>query len=306
MRRADERNAGMRRPTFIIIGAGRCGTTTLHAWLGQHPDVLVSRPKETDFFDRAYAKGLDAYWHDHFSHWSGQPAAGEATPAYLRLPYVARRIHRDLPDVRLIASLRNPVERAYSSWWLDHARGFDDRPFEVAVLDELKAPPTLLAGPDAERIHLASRLGRRHGRPDISAYLYTGLYAEHLRVYLDLFPRDRINILLLEDVMADPASTIARIWSFLGVDPEAGRLDAIPRNVARGALTARLYRTPVLRSLAWRVFRGPGARIERALDRLRARPHMSAATRQLLVDHFRDHNRSLERILGRDLSHWDR
>jgi hypothetical protein len=51
----------MRRPSFLILGARRCGTTTLHSWVGQHPDVLVSRPKETDFFDRAYAKGLDAY-----------------------------------------------------------------------------------------------------------------------------------------------------------------------------------------------------------------------------------------------------
>lgn len=296
----------MRRPRFLVIGAGRCGTTTLHSWLGQHPDVLVSRPKETDFFDRGYAKGLDAYWRDHFSHWSGQQTAGEATPAYFRLPYVAGRIQRDLPDVRLIASLRNPVERAYSSWWMDYARGFDDRPFEVAALDELKTPPTLLAGPDGERFHLASRLVRQHRHPGLSVYLYGGHYAEHLRVYLDLFPRDRIHILLLEDLMADPASTISRIWTFLGVDPAAGRLHAVPRNRSRGALTARLYRTPLLRSLAWRTFRGPGARIERVLDRLRARPSMAAETRQLLVDYFRDQNRALERMLGRDLSHWDK
>jgi hypothetical protein len=296
----------MLRPNFLVLGAGRSGTTTLHAWLGQHPDVLISRPKETDFFDRTYAKGLDAYWRDHFSHWSGQLAVGEATPAYLRLPFVARRIQRDLPDVRLIVSLRNPVDRAYSSWWMDYARGFDDRPFEVAVLDELRSPSHGLDGPDGERLHLASRLPRRPHHPGMSVYLHGGRYAELLRVYLDLFPRDRFHILLLEDLIADPHSAVARTWVFLGVDAAAGRLRVAPRNRSRGAVTARLYRTPLLRSLAWRLFRGPGVRIERVVDRLRAQPPMGAEIRRLLVDYFRDHNRSLERLLARDLSHWDR
>jgi hypothetical protein len=140
----------------------------------------------------------------------------------------------------------------------------------------------------------------------MSVYLHGGRYAELLRVYLDLFPRDRFHILLLEDLIADPHSAVARTWVFLGVDAAAGRLRVAPRNRSRGAVTARLYRTPLLRSLAWRLFRGPGVRIERVVDRLRAQPPMGAEIRRLLVDYFRDHNRSLERLLARDLSHWDR
>jgi sulfotransferase family protein len=133
-----------------------------------------------------------------------------------------------------------------------------------------------------------------------------GHYAEHPRVYLDLFPRDRFHVLLLEDLVADPAGVVSKIWTFLDVDPDAGHPTAVPPNVSRGALTAALYRTWLVRSLAWRVFRGRGASLERLVDRLRARPPMKAQTRHLLVDHFRDHNRSLERLLERDLSHWDR
>jgi hypothetical protein len=296
----------MQRPTFLILGAAHCGTTTLHAWLGQHPDVVVSRPKETGFFDQAYDKGLDAYWRDHFSHWSGQRAAGEATPSYFRLPFVAHRIQRDVPDVRLIVMLRSPVDRTYSAWWSAYALGFEDRPFELAVLDELGRPPPTLSGPDGERLYRASRLARGPHHPGLTAYLHGGRYAEHLGVYLQLFPRDRLHVLLLEDLRANAATAMSETWAFVGVDPGVGQFDGALRNASRGMVTARLYRTWLLRSLAWRTFRGPGLHLERAIDRLRACPPMREATRQLLVDHFRDHNRALERLLGRDLSHWDR
>ena len=125
----------MSLPTFFVVGSPKCGTTALAQMLAAHPDVFLSEPKEPHFFDAHHDNGLQPYMEQHFAGWSGAGVAGEATPSYLAVPYVPARIRSAIPGARLIAILRNPVQRAYSSWWMFHARGMEPLSFEAAIRD---------------------------------------------------------------------------------------------------------------------------------------------------------------------------
>jgi hypothetical protein len=129
-----------RLPNFLIAGAPRCGTTSLALWLGEHPEVFVSTPKELHFFNRTeYWERGPEWYAQQFAGAGDVPAAGEGTPNYLLLPHAIERIATTLPGVRIIACLREPVSRAYSTWHLHRAIGIEARPFEVAIEQELAA-----------------------------------------------------------------------------------------------------------------------------------------------------------------------
>ncbi|MBA3731354.1 MAG: sulfotransferase domain-containing protein, partial [Gammaproteobacteria bacterium] len=105
-------------PNFLIIGASRCGTTWMANNIKSHPDVFMPPKKELHFFDASFDKGWD-YYASFFpdKKCARYRAIGEATPAYLYMPQVARLIKSRLPDVKMIVSLRNPIDRAYSQYW---------------------------------------------------------------------------------------------------------------------------------------------------------------------------------------------
>src|SRR5688572_14326389 len=118
----DPQAAGARLPDFLIVGAMRSGTTSLHKYLQAHPDVFVASGKEVHFFDRRYGRGLDWY-RSRFAGVTTERVVGEATPAYMYDENAIARIAHDLPDARLIVVLRNPVDRAYSHYWRNRSRG---------------------------------------------------------------------------------------------------------------------------------------------------------------------------------------
>src|SRR4051812_47155826 len=106
-----------RLPDYLIIGAPRSGTTALSKYLAAHPDVFLSNPKELDFFDRQEPTpdALAAYAR-HFAGATADEVAGEATPTYLHSPAAVARMAQTVPDARLVAILRNPIDRAYSHY----------------------------------------------------------------------------------------------------------------------------------------------------------------------------------------------
>ena len=158
-------------PTFLLLGAPRAGTTSLHHWLGGHPDVCVSRPKETQFFSLCFDKGPE-YYSRFFAHWNGEPVVGESTPMYLSLPHVPRRIAALLPDAALVAVLRSPAEQAWSSWWMLRSLGVDRRSFAEVMATELRLPS--LQENDAEaywaRILDAAKTGRSEPDCRLTSY----------------------------------------------------------------------------------------------------------------------------------------
>ena len=207
-------------PTFLVIGAQRGGTTTLYHYLVQHPQVLGAvADKEVHFFDLRYATGLGAYRGAfptagavrRVARDRGAVAIGEATPYYLFHPAVPGRVAKDLPDVRLLAVLRDPVARAWSHYRHEVELGFEDLSFEYALQAEAArtaGAAELLAADPA-----ATSFAHHH-----HAYVARGRYVEQLERWWRLIPRERLLLVRSEDLHRDPAPIFDAICAHLGID----------------------------------------------------------------------------------------
>lgn len=200
-------------PDFVVIGAQKSGSTSLHHYLAQHPETLPSRTKEVRFFDapERYSQG-EAWYRAQFPlRRAGRPQlAFESTADYLFHPQVPERMHRLVADARLVAVLRNPTERAISGYLHERRRGREMLPIEAALCLE-----------DARvGIHLANG---EFDHPAVRhfAYLRRGHYADQLERFFAFFPRDRVLVLRSEDMFADPHHVAQAVTGFLGISSMA-------------------------------------------------------------------------------------
>ncbi len=275
----------MSLPNFLVIGAQRGGTTLLHRILDAHPEVYVpQRRKEIHFFDWYYERGAD--WYAGF--FPGEDAGryraiGEVTPDYLFDPQAPQRIRALLPDCRFLASLRSPVDRAFS-WYLYSLRSFNERRSFEDFLDE-----------ETETL--------RRGR-----------YAEQLAPYFETFPRDSFLIFLYEELLQDPAAHLDRLAAFLGLsagwsDPEGltrRRINAseIARFRAAFASAQRVGELLTRYDQDWVLRLARRCGVPRMFGTRAAKPQMSEQARCRVTDYYRDEIATLERLLGRDLGIW--
>ena len=270
-------------PNFLVIGAQKCGTTTLYDLLAQHPEVGMSPVKEPHFFDddEIFAKGVDWYA-ELFSGCRDKICIGEATPHYYRSEVAARRIASCMPDARLVLIVRNPVDRAYSNYWFNVARGAERQPFDEVI-----------------------RTAR--GR---DLYVDKGYFIRYVRMYWNHFDRSQLHICRLEDLKRDLQREMATIFDFLGARCDF-RVTDVASNPTRLPGSTRV--TALLH--AYRSVSGflPGilrSRIREFGHRFRARHTvqgygpMSPESRAYLTDVYRDANEELAAVLGRDLTEW--
>ena len=204
-------------PDFIIIGAQRCGTTSLYDYLSQHPSIQPALRKEIHYFDNHFDRS--PAWYRAFFY----PAAlrrpfrpcltGEATPYYPFHPHTPPRLAATLPRARLIVMLRNPVDRAYSHYLHEVRRGHETLPFAAAVARErerVNIAPATLADPaayDPAHHHFS--------------YLQRGHYATQLQAWRQHFAPAQMLIIISESFFAQPATTLAAALAFLGApDPD--------------------------------------------------------------------------------------
>lgn len=239
----------LRLPDFIIGGAPRSGTTWLCHALDRHPSVAMARPvtPEPKFFlvDETYAKGLAHYSRTWFQDIPGDLLAGEKSTNYLENPRAAERIARDLPGVRLIFVLREPVSRAYSNFLWSRMNGLEAEDFAAAL--DLEA--------ERER-SLPAKL--RYARPH--AYFSRGLYADLLQPWLALFPRENILLLPLDLLEASAGAFLARAHAFLGVAERPGDAEGLGLvNLAREEEGAVL--PPEVRRRLEAAYAEPGRRL---------------------------------------------
>jgi hypothetical protein len=204
----------VRLPDFIIGGAPRAGTTWLYELLDRHPDVRMAKPlaPEPKFFlvDQLYANGLRWYSDTWFAPAGPDVKAGEKSTDYLESASAAERIARDLPEVRLVFILREPVDRAYSNYLWSRQNGLEKESFETALALEDERERTL-----PERW--------RFTRP--FSYFSRGLYAELLRPYTRRIPNQRLLVLKFEDLLGDPRGLAVSLHRFLDVAERPGDAD---------------------------------------------------------------------------------
>ncbi len=179
-------------PNTIIIGAMKCGTTSLHDYLSYHPDINMSRRKETNFFvhHQNWSKGL-GWYRSHFPE--ANTVVGESSPNYARYPVfpgVPERMHRVMPNAKLIMCVRDPIKRMVSHYVHSYSLGRENRPLEVAFR-------------------------QRENNP----YLLCSSYYYQLEQYLRFYDPEQIKLVVLEDLHENPGEVLSEVFSFLDVDP---------------------------------------------------------------------------------------
>lgn len=205
-------------PHFLVIGAQKGGTSTLYASLSNHPEIAEAQKKELHFFDRHYADGIESYRRQFPTLERGQ-ITGEATPYYIFHPLAPERIAQALPDVKLIAVLRNPVERAFSQYHSEIRKGFEDLPtFEEAIAAEAGR----LAG-EREKV-VADPTYESHSLSHHS-YLARGMYADQFERWFEHFSREQFLILRSEDLASRPKKVLRRCEKFLGITSGGAKLE---------------------------------------------------------------------------------
>src|ERR671930_1259656 len=194
-------------PDFLILGAQKAGTTALFAYLRWHPGVTGPAFKEVSFFDRHYVHG-ERWYRAHMPLRRGR-IVGEASPSYLFHPLAPERVARMLPRARLIALLRNPVDRAFSHYQHERALGREPLSFEEAIEQEDER----MRG-ELERM-LADPAYFSHAWWNYT-YVARGRYAEQLERWYAVFPREQLLVLASEELAADPPGVYRRALEFLG------------------------------------------------------------------------------------------
>lgn len=223
-----------RLPDFLLVGAPKCGTSALHAALARHPGLFLSTPKEPKFFltdgpppDSGGGPGDVPTWGEHVwrradyeALFAGAPATarcGESTVFYLYDRDAQRRIRALLPDARLVAVLRDPVERAHSNWAHLRGAGLESADFLTA----LEREPSRTAAGWAHFWHYAAQ----------------GRYGEQLEHLYGLFPRRQVLLVRYRELRDAPVDTADRVSAFLGVG--TGMIGAVPRHNVRPDVTGR-------------------------------------------------------------------
>lgn len=298
-------------PTFLIIGAPRSGTTMLYDELKRHPDVFFSAIKEPSFFAEEESRAIpDGRKRDPvvrdlmsyvslFSAASPDQATGEASTLYLYSPTAPFRIKQDAPNARLIAILRNPVDRAWSHFLLHRLWSYEDIPdFRQAVEAE----------DSREKMGLSPHW----------FYRRVGLYGEQLARYLSVFPPEQMKIFLYEDLETNPKAVIEQILRFLNLDrrfrirrPARVNVSGYPRSQQLHAFLTQ----PNAISKGLSPFMDEGARRrirtqvwDSVLTGLRQwnlqKPALEPEVRRWLIDYYREDIQRTQEILRRDLSQW--
>ncbi|MEZ4826790.1 MAG: sulfotransferase domain-containing protein [Bacteroidia bacterium] len=265
-------------PNFLIIGAPRAGTTWIQKNLIQHPEVFMPSKKEIHFFDRFYEEGI-GYYENFFEGASGFKAVGEATPAYLHREPVAQRIYDHLGPIKMIVTLRNPVDRLYSRYWNSRGKFIENKglSFEEKVM----------------------------AKPE---FIEEGFYAEHLSRYYDIFPKENLLVMFFDDIKKDSAGFLSQIFEFIGVDPSFDPSLADQRVNTSDSKKLLVKSKPLyyLSKASRKV--NLGSLATRLEDMNRATlPPMTKETRKWLIDnYYGNKNEMLGNLVGRDLSVWNK
>ena len=286
----------MTLPNFIVFGVAKAGTTSLFRYLDQHPQIFMCPIKGSNFF--GYEDAFDWKWTDEgappllrhfpvttfdefealFADATDQIAIGEVSPQYFRCPTAAQRIHESLPNVKLVASLRNPADRAFSGFLMRTRRGEVVKSSHEELTEE-------------------------------SSHVIEGFYYRRMKRYFDLFPRDKIKISIFEEFKKDPTKAVTDLFDFLGVDASYTPDTSTKHNPAGVPkirwLNQIFFHPTIIRAAKLMLPEG----VQEAAKRVQQRnlvppPKFPADLRADLLKLYREDILKLEELLDQDLSIW--
>ena len=282
-------------PTFLIIGAQKAGTTSLYHYLRQHPEIYMSPVKEPRFFypefytvdklrpcRRQIPLSLEEY-HSLFAGVSTETAIGEASTDYLHSATAPAQIKKTLPDVKLIAILRHPVERAFSAFCYQARDGYENLDFAEAIAD--------------------TKSGLRD-------YVELGFYYSQIKRYLDLFSPEQVKVYLTDDLYRDPNSILMNIYDFLNVSREFE--PSLEKKNVSGIPKSRLLHDIFLKDNPVKSLLKPlfPNQIRKQIQtkvrkvNLTAKPSLDPQLRQELTETYQEDILKLQDLLDRDLTTW--
>lgn len=303
-----ETNGMPRRPDFFIVGAPKCATTAMHRFLRSHPEIFMPEAQEILYFGsdlKSPGTQQDEAWYLRFFADAGDAKrVGEKSVWYLYSRRAAEEIHAFAPDGRIIIMLRDPVDMLYSQHSQFLANGFDLPDFEQAVRTQDERRTLAAVDPLAAK----GLRAMKHFHTD------NARFTEQVKRYFDIFGRDRVHVIIHDDLKADAPGVYRKTLRFLEVSEEfAPTFAAVNTNkTLRSRWMNDLLRNPPgwLRAMGRLV--GPEARqrVRRRLMHANARQEprepMTPAFRCELQDRFAEEVRQLSDLLGRDLTHWSR
>jgi hypothetical protein len=265
-------------PTFVIIGVMKCGTTSLHYYLAEHPEVCMPHKKETDFFvaELNYRRGLS--WYESLFTRPAK-ACGEASPNYAKsweFPGIPERMHGILPKARLIYMVRDPIARMVSQYKHLYASGHEHRPLRAALSDKSRSP-----------------------------YVKDSLYYQNLLPFVKRYSWDNILIVSAEDLQQERARTMQRVFEFIDVDPafeSPGFNREWHRTEEKFTGRRNLFNTFMSRKWLHALLR------KRWNPLLRPKPpqdvHLDDELQAKLIDEVRDDVQALRKTTGLPLAGW--
>ena len=293
----------MRLPNFICVGAQKAGTTTLYHLLNQHPEICLPKEKETHFFLNGtdkYTQGLKWYSDTFFQACPQNHLRGEISPGYMYLPYVSERIFTDIgPDVKLIFMLRNPIDRAYSGYFMSKRIAAETLDFDAAIKKE------------KERIKINESFQKTY------SYAERGLYAQQIERYLKFFPIENMFFIVLEtDFKENTQKTLSNLCKFLNITPYDFNINikSNPALEPKNKMLMRfLYSDQFLKLRKMLKHLLPFSKIRHKikyklsrmnLKKIESKPPIEPLTYNQLQDFFYEDIQKLETLIHKDLSHW--
>lgn len=273
---------------FIGIGSGKCGSTWLYDNLVKHPQICDSNLKELNYFSDLYEEHPPSWYAGQYASCSGELLKGEFSVTYLAHPLAAARIKNDFPDARLLAIVRDPVQRTFSNYLHSQRKG-DIKPdltFEAYIRSAVNLAPAR--------------------------------YVEHFERWFETFPAEQIHVVVLEEFLRDQLSGYRDIYRFIGASP----IDFVPPGYDERSNEARSYRFLLIENVMVRTYRwlsrrgytrlvkgvldsGVGTLVRKLNGSDAPPPRIDEASREYLEGYFRPFNQRLSDLLKRDLSCWE-
>lgn len=295
-----------KKPNLFIVGAPRCGTTSMYTYLKQHPDIFMSSDKEIHYFGQEYKRNSGMTAKDYAAHFSDrkdEKYAGEASVMYLFSKSAANELKVYNPSARIIILLRDPVAFLHSYHSQLLGIGYED----ITEFEE-----ALEAESDRRHGKRLPWLLRKYGIQDMLYYYDMAAFTDQVQRYFDAFGRESVHVILLDDLKADPARVYRETLNFLGVDtdfkPDFQVINRVHTKARYPALlpvllTAEKYalRRNLLSRAFGKLFYWPLWRWNR---QKMIRPPMSDQLRKRLKAEFVPEVEKLSELLGRDLRYW--